>query len=143
MQIVQSPEIRDPESCTAAALPITEVLARLGGKWTILVIGALSPGPLRFSELRRRIESISQKMLTATLRDLEADGFVTRTVTPTIPPRVDYELTDLGHELQQPLDAISRWAHANRPRMEAARAQHATRLAAERDCDWAMRRRAG
>jgi DNA-binding HxlR family transcriptional regulator len=101
--------------------PVGEILARIGGKWTVLVINKLSAGPLRFGELKRTIGGISQKMLTATLRDLEMDGLVSRTVTPTIPPRVDYELTPLGHDLQVPLRAISDWAYANRETVLAAR----------------------
>jgi DNA-binding HxlR family transcriptional regulator len=105
--------------------PVSEILARIGGKWTVLVIRTLRDGPLRFSELKRRIGGISQKMLTATLRDLEMDGLVTRTVTPTIPPRVDYELTPLGRDLQVPLGAISDWALANRDQVLAARERFA------------------
>lgn len=101
--------------------PVSEILARIGGKWTVLVINTLRDGPLRFSELKRRIGGISQKVLTATLRDLEMDGLVTRTVTATIPPRVDYELTPLGRDLQVPLRAISDWALANREQVLAAR----------------------
>lgn len=100
---------------------VTEVLAQIGGKWTILIIMSLRRGPKRFSELHREIEGISRKMLTTTLRDLEKDGFVTRKVTPTIPPRVDYALTEMGDELRQPLKAISDWAFANQHRVDAAR----------------------
>jgi DNA-binding HxlR family transcriptional regulator len=111
--------------CARAITPVADVLAQIGGKWTIFIITALSHGPRRFSELKREIEGISQKMLTATLRDLERDGFVTRTVTPSIPPRVDYELTEMGLELREPLSAIGDWAHANRERVDAARARFA------------------
>lgn len=115
------------EECTRAMLPVHEVLAQISGKWTILVVRSLSGGSKRFSEIRRHIDGISQKMLTATLRDLEKDGFVSRTVTPTIPPRVDYELTDMGRELQEPLRVIGEWAQANRHRVEAARERFAER----------------
>lgn len=100
---------------------ISEVLSRIGDKWTVLVVEFLGAGPMRFNELRRRIGNISQKMLTTTLRNLERDGFVTRTVFPTIPPRVDYELTDLGRELREPVKALGNWARANMGRIEAAR----------------------
>src|SRR4249920_207727 len=83
------------EDCRA----VSEVLARVGDKWTVLVVSMLGDGPRRFNELRRALGSISQRMLTLTLRGLERDGLVTRTVFPTIPPRVDYELTKLGRSL--------------------------------------------
>jgi DNA-binding HxlR family transcriptional regulator len=84
-------------------LGVTGVLQRVGDKWSMLTINMLADGPKRFSELRRSIEGISQRMLTLTLRGLERDGLVTRTVTPSIPPRVDYELTEVGQSLQQPV----------------------------------------
>jgi len=120
----------EPETfaeCTRAMVPVHEVLAQISGKWTILVVQALSAGPQRFSEMKRRIDGVSQKMLTATLRDLEKDGFVSRKVTPSIPPRVDYALTDMGRELQEPLKVIGNWAHANRHRVEEARERFAER----------------
>jgi DNA-binding HxlR family transcriptional regulator len=126
----------DLEKCARAIVPVTEVLAQIGGKWTVHIIMALSQGPQRFSGLLRSIEGISQKMLTATLRDLEKDGFVTRTVTPSIPPRVDYELTDMGRELGGPLATISRWAHANRHRVEEARERFAEREIESRRRGW-------
>ena len=92
---------------------ISEVLARVGDKWTVLVVTYLGEGPMRFNELRRSINGISQRMLTLTLRGLERDGFVTRTVFPTIPPRVDYELTALGRDLLMPVTALSDWARNN------------------------------
>ena len=101
--------------------PVGEILNQIGGKWTVLIINRLAPEPLRFGELKRLVGGISQKMLTSTLRDLERDGFVNRTVTPSIPPRVDYELTELGRDLQVPLAAISEWAFSNRERVLAAR----------------------
>ena len=81
------------EDCRA----VSDILQRIGDKWTVLVVGKLGDGPMRFSELRSAIGGISQKMLTTTLRGLERDGFVTRTQYPTIPPRVEYELTDLAY----------------------------------------------
>ena len=91
------------EDCRA----VSDVLQRIGDKWSILVVGRLGAGPMRFSELRAVIGGISQKMLTTTLRTLERDGFVTRTAFAVIPPRVDYELTDLGRELLVPVTALA------------------------------------
>ncbi|MET3924859.1 helix-turn-helix domain-containing protein [Devosia sp. 2618] len=104
--------------------PVGEILHQIGGKWTVLIINLLSAGPMRFSEIKREIGGISQKVLTATLRELEMDGFVTRTVTPSIPPRVDYELTELGHDLQGPLKVLGKWAVDNRPRILQARGRY-------------------
>jgi DNA-binding HxlR family transcriptional regulator len=89
---------------------ISGLLQRIGDKWTVLVVTTLSNGSKRFNELRREIPTVSQRMLTLTLRNLERDGLVSRTVTPTIPPRVDYELTELGKSLVGPLHAIELWA---------------------------------
>jgi DNA-binding HxlR family transcriptional regulator len=88
-----------------------------------MIVRLLGFGPKRFNEIKRAINGISQRMLTLTLRGLERDGLVTRTVTPSIPPRVDYELTALGHSLFAPIDALGAWAFANRPEIEAARAR--------------------
>lgn len=99
------------------------MLSRVGDKWSILAIALLRDGPLRFSELRRAIDGISQRMLTMTLRGLERDGLVTRTVTPTTPPRVDYELTDVGRTLLGPITALAEWSEQNRPTIHAARAR--------------------
>jgi DNA-binding HxlR family transcriptional regulator len=106
-----------PEDCRT----VSEVLARVGDKWTVLVVGVLGDGPRRFSEIRRSLGSISQRMLTLTLRGLERDGLVTRTVFPTIPPRVDYELTRLGRSLLEPVNRLGRWARQNRAAIQAAR----------------------
>jgi len=92
---------------------VSEVLGRVGDKWTVLIVSLLGTGPKRFSDLRRSVDGISQKMLTTTLRNLERDGFCTRTVYPTIPPRVDYELTRLGRDLLLPVKALGDWAVAN------------------------------
>jgi DNA-binding HxlR family transcriptional regulator len=89
---------------------ISTLLSRIGDKWTVLVVQTLADGPRRFNELRREIPSVSQRMLTLTLRNLERDGLVSRTVTPTIPPRVDYELTPLGRSLQKPVHELAQWA---------------------------------
>ena len=107
------------EDCRA----VSDILQRIGDKWTVLVVGKLGAGPLRFNELRMAVGGISQKMLTTTLRGLERDGFVTRTIYPTIPPRVDYELTDLGCELLKPLTVLGDWARRNTERVNAARAR--------------------
>src|SRR5580704_15710289 len=106
-----------PEDCRA----VSEVLARVGDKWTVLVVSTLGDGPKRFNELRRALGSISQRMLTLTLRALERDGLVTRTVFPTIPPRVDYELTKLGRSLLEPVSALGLWARQNRSAIHDAR----------------------
>lgn len=90
--------------------PSRMLLDRIGDRWTVLVVGVLSDGPHRFSELGRRVVGISQKMLTQTLRHLERDGLVTRTITPQVPPRVDYELTEAGQSLREPLKALEDWA---------------------------------
>jgi DNA-binding HxlR family transcriptional regulator len=100
---------------------VASVLARVGDKWSVFVIMLLIDGPQRFNELKRRIGGISQRMLTLTLRGLERDGLVTRTVFPTIPPRVDYELTDLGRGLAKPVQALGQWAFAHLPEIEGAR----------------------
>jgi DNA-binding HxlR family transcriptional regulator len=100
---------------------VSEVLARVGDKWSVLVVGTLGRGPRRFNELRRDIEGISQRMLTLTVRGLERDGLITRTVTPSIPPRVDYALTELGHSLLEPVAALGAWAVNNRTTVDAAR----------------------
>ena len=106
-----------PEDCRAAS----EVLARVGDKWTVLVVSTLGDGPVRFNELRRALGSISQRMLTLTLRALERDGLVTRTVFPTVPPRVDYELTRLGGSLLEPVRELGLWARKNRASIQDAR----------------------
>jgi DNA-binding HxlR family transcriptional regulator len=100
---------------------VSRILSRIGDKWSVLVVSLLGKGPLRFSALRRQIDGISQKMLTATLRSLERDGFVTRTVFPTTPPQVEYELTELGRELLCPVGALAQWAIANQARVDEAR----------------------
>lgn len=105
------------EDCRA----VSEVLARVGDKWTVLVVGVLGDGPKRFNELRRALGSISQRMLTLTLRGLERDGLVIRTAFPTIPPRVEYELTALGRSLLPPVNSLGSWARQNRTAIQEAR----------------------
>lgn len=104
---------------------VTETLARIGDKWTVMVVGALWQGPLRYNEIHRAVDGISQRMLTLTLKGLEQDGLVKRTMFPTIPPRVDYELTELGRKLIVPLHALYEWAVEHRPAMLAARKRFA------------------
>jgi DNA-binding HxlR family transcriptional regulator len=106
-----------------------QVLELIANKWTALVIYCLGPGPLRHSELRRRIGGISQKMLTQTLRNLERNGLVTRRVYPVVPPRVEYSLTPLGRTLCEPLKAICRWSEQHLPELQAARARNGQQLA--------------
>jgi DNA-binding HxlR family transcriptional regulator len=108
-----------PSDCRA----VSDVLARIGDKWSVLVVTRLGNGPLRFNELRRAIGGISQRMLTLTLRGLERDGLITRTVFPTIPPRVDYALTTLGRDLLEPVSALGVWAIRNQPKIAKAREQ--------------------
>src|SRR5271170_7518700 len=108
-----------PADCRA----ISDVLARVGDKWSVLVVTRLGAGSMRFNELRRSIGGISQRMLTLTLRGLERDGLVTRTVFPTIPPRVDYALTSLGRDLLDPVSALGEWAIRNQPKIARAREQ--------------------
>src|SRR5579885_1360201 len=102
---------------------VSSVLARVGDKWTVLIVALLGDGPKRFNEIKRMVGGISQRMLTLTLRGLERDGLVTRTVTPSIPPRVDYALTELGRSLWQPVEALGAWARANQAEIEAARSR--------------------
>ena len=108
-----------PDVCQS----VGDVLARVGDKWSILLIAMLARGSMRFSELKRSIGSISQKVLTTTLRGLERDGYLSRKVTPSIPPRVDYELTELGHDVLVPVRALAEWALAQREQVEEARRQ--------------------
>lgn len=106
------------------ACPTRVVLDRVGDKWTALVIGALEAGPLRFTELRARVGMITPKVLTQTVRALERDGLITRTVYAQVPPRVDYEITPLGRSLSEPLAALAGWAEENVGSILAARDRH-------------------
>jgi DNA-binding HxlR family transcriptional regulator len=110
---------------------VSELLSCIGDKWTVLVVMQLRSGSRRFSELKRDIGSISQRMLTLTLRTLERDGLVTRTVYPTTPPRVDYELTALGHSLREPVEALGTWAMAHLDVIDRSRQQFDGRKQAE------------
>lgn len=114
------------EDCRA----VSEVLARVGDKWTVLVVSTLGGGPKRFNQLRKALGSISQRMLTLTLRQLERDGLVTRTVFATVPPRVDYELTALGRSLLIPVSELGLWARQNRAAIQVARERFDTAASA-------------
>jgi DNA-binding HxlR family transcriptional regulator len=103
---------------------ISGLLQRIGDKWSVLVVETLGQGSMRFNELRRAIPSVSQRMLTLTLRNLERDGLVDRTVTPSIPPRVDYELTELGRSLQKPICGLVRWSMENVGAIHDAQARY-------------------
>jgi DNA-binding HxlR family transcriptional regulator len=102
---------------------VSAILNRIGDKWSVLIIQRLGEGSRRFNEIKRIIDGISQRMLTLTLRNLERDGLVSRTVTPSVPPRVDYALTDLGRDLLIPVSALGQWAIQHTPCIEAARAR--------------------
>lgn len=116
------------EACPA----VREVLDRVGDKWSVLIVSVLGDGSMRFSELRRSIDGISQRMLTLTLRGLERDGLVTRTIYPTVPPRVDYELTRLGRTLLEPLTALAEWAQKHRTPIQEARLRYDAAAATQR-----------
>ena len=105
------------ENCQA----VSAVLSRVGDKWSVLVVSILGKGPMRFNELKRAVDGVSQRMLTLTLRALERDGLVTRTVFPSVPPRVDYELTALGRSLLSPVSALTAWALDHRGDIDTAR----------------------
>jgi DNA-binding HxlR family transcriptional regulator len=108
------------DACQAART----VLARVGDKWSVLIVMALRQGPRRFNDIKRAVGAISQRMLTLTLRSMERDGLVTRKVFPTTPPRVEYELTRLGHSLLGPVDALGQWAVANEAEIARAQARY-------------------
>jgi DNA-binding HxlR family transcriptional regulator len=116
----------DHTTCMA----MTDILNRIGDKWTVMVVGILSRrGTLRFNELKRAIDGVSQRMLTLTLRNLERDGLVTRTIYPEIPPRVEYSLTKLGETLIGPMDLLWVWAEENGAAVKAARISYDDRHA--------------
>ena len=117
------PALAEPCLQSAGCKNVAPVLNRVGDKWSMLIVMILSGGPKRFSELKREVDGISQRMLTLSLRGLERDGLVTRTVTPSIPPRVDYELTELGASLRQPVKALGDWAIAHIACIRSAQAR--------------------
>jgi len=114
---------------TARCEHISRILARISDKWTLLVVRVLGHGPRRFNALRREVGEISQKVLASTLRELEQNGFVSRTVTPVNPPQVEYALTELGHEFLMPVQALAEWVVENAPRMDVARDAYLKRRA--------------
>lgn len=113
------PLTRFAEDC-----PTRQALDQIGSRWTVLVVAALGQGSQRYTELSRRVEGISAKMLTQTLRTLERDGLITRTVHAVVPPRVDYELTGLGRTLEAPIATLERWATANMDAVRQARSRY-------------------
>jgi DNA-binding HxlR family transcriptional regulator len=108
---------------------VRQILDRVADKWSLLVISLLEERTLRFSELQRRIDGVSQRMLTVTLRQLERDGLVSRTVYPVVPPRVEYELTPLGATLHATIKSLVEWTEAHQPEIAAARAAYDARAA--------------
>jgi DNA-binding HxlR family transcriptional regulator len=114
---------------TAGKCRIREILDRVGDKWSLFVIFRLGAGPRRFTELRHSVDGISQRMLTVTLRGLERDGIVTRTVHPVVPPRVDYELTKMGQALIDAVGSLMAWADTHLDDVDAARAAYDSRKA--------------
>src|SRR5665213_3363376 len=117
MEVTGPPIDHTSRDCRA----VSTVLARVGDKWSVLIVMLLRGGARRFSEIKRMVGGISQRMLTLTLRGLERDGLVTRTVFATIPPRVDYALTPLGRDLLGLVSALGQWARAHQVEIEAAR----------------------
>ncbi|KAB7851269.1 winged helix-turn-helix transcriptional regulator [Streptomyces mobaraensis] len=112
------------------ACPITEVLDHVAGKWSIGILVAAAHGPIRFTELERTVKGISRRMLTLNLRKLERDGLLTRTVHPTVPPKVEYALTPMARELHATLGELVGWAERHRPAITAARAAYDAKPAA-------------
>jgi DNA-binding HxlR family transcriptional regulator len=110
-----------PDSSAQDCRVLSSILARVGDKWSVLIVYLLGDGPRRFSEIKRNVGGISQRMLTLTLRGLERDGLVTRTVYPTIPPRVDYELTELGATLWSAVEPLASWAQSHVTEIIASR----------------------
>lgn len=116
-----SPEI--PEATPEVEALVNELIGRVADKWTLIVLEVLEEyGEQRFTQISRRVDGISQKMLTQTLRQMERDGMVVRTVHPVVPPRVDYRLTEMGHGLSYAFCGVWQWAETNLARVEAARA---------------------
>ncbi|MBW6424311.1 helix-turn-helix transcriptional regulator [Rhizobium sp. XQZ8] len=112
---------------TANCVLIGRMLSRVTDKWTVLIVRVLGRGPCRFNALRRQVGEISQKVLASSLRDLEENGFVSRTVTPVNPPQVEYALTELGEEFLRPVRALAEWVLENHSRIDEARAKFAER----------------
>lgn len=114
---------------TFSGCRVREILERVGDKWSLFVISCLGDGPQRFTALKRSVDGISQRMLTVTLRGLERDGIVSRTMYPVMPPRVEYELTPLGRTLLDAVGALMAWADAHLNEVDAARAAYDARAA--------------
>ncbi|MEU4549638.1 winged helix-turn-helix transcriptional regulator [Nonomuraea dietziae] len=123
MSLVTNTDVR-PIGAANATCQLRDVLDRVGDKWSVLVMALLGGGPRRYSELQRSIEGISQRMLTLTLRSLERDGLVERTVTPTSPPRVDYALTTVGETLSVEVSSLIRWAEEHREYVATSRLRY-------------------
>jgi DNA-binding HxlR family transcriptional regulator len=120
-------DVREPVHADHPACQLRDVLDRVGDKWSVLVMDLLGAGPKRYSQLHKAIEGISQRMLTLTLRSLERDGLVTRTVTPTSPPRVDYALTEVGKTLSGQVSALIHWADGHREYIAKSRSEYDAR----------------
>ena len=110
-----------PEHDCAA---VRRLLDRIGDKWSLYIVGTLQEGPMRFNEIRRSVEGLSQRMLTLNLRGLERDGLVTRTVYPTKPPSVEYQLTSLGRTLLEPVNGLVAWVQKHQPGIEQAQKRY-------------------
>ena len=123
--------VRHIDVCDTASCEIRDLLDRLADKWSLLVVELLGTGRRRFSELHREIDEISQRMLTLTLRHLERDGLISRTVHPVVPPRVDYELTPLGHSLLCAIEPLVTWTRAHRAQIATARETYDTKPATQ------------
>lgn len=117
-------DVREPIDEDHPTCQLRDILDRVGDKWSVLVMNLLAAGPKRYSELHRAIDGISQRMLTLTLRSLERDGLVHRTVTPTSPPRVDYTLTEVGETLRAPVHVLIKWADEHRDYVAKSRLRH-------------------
>jgi len=126
---------RDEGNCKA----VNDILSTIGDKWTVLIVMTLSDGPMRFNEIRRAVGDISQRMLTLTLRGLERKGLATRTVYPTVPPRVDYALTELGKTLIGPIKAVAQWAVEHKEEVEDAQSNFDAAKAAVPDASRLIR----
>ena len=124
MDVTNTP-VRTIHPAVADVRPAIEMLAHIGDKWSVIVIGALWQGPLRYNQVQRAVAGISQRMLTLTLKNLEQDGLIKRTLFPAVPPRVEYELTDLGRTLVVPLHGLYEWVRKHLPAIEAARKRFA------------------
>jgi DNA-binding HxlR family transcriptional regulator len=123
---------QNPHPLSDDCRKVSQVLARVGDKWSVLIIMQLKQGPRRFNAIKRSVGGISQQMLTRTLRGLERDGMVTRTMIPTSPPQVEYELTDLGNSLSKPVMALGMWSQEHISQIDAARARFDRRNGSER-----------